>query len=238
VLLFTSPSAILTMPMLQKLSFDTDNFVPISIVADLPFVLSIRSSLPPKTLADFVAYARAHPGKLNYASAGVGGISHLVSLLFVKRAAIDAVHVPYKSAAPATAALLAGEVDMYFGGAPEMLQHLGSDRITILATSSAKRLANLADKPTVAELYPGFEVSTWLGFVAPRGTPQEVIDAVAQATKGTLALPQVAERLTSLGAVPVGSTAAEFAAVLKRDRALYTDAIRAAGIPMIESTRP
>ena len=238
VLLFTSPSAILTMPMLQKLSYDTDSFVPISIVANLPFVLAAKSSLPPKTLADFVAYAQAHPGQLNYASAGVGGISHLVSVLFVKRAGIDAVHVPYKSAAPATAALLAGEVDMYFGGAPEMLQHLRSDRITILATSSAKRLVNLADKPTVGELYPGFEVNTWLGFVAPRGTPQDVIDTLAQATKEALALPQVAERLLGLGAVPVGSTAAEFAALLRKDRALYTDAIRAAGIPMIESTRP
>jgi tripartite-type tricarboxylate transporter receptor subunit TctC len=238
VLLFTSPSAILTMPMLQKLSYDTESFVPISIVANLPFVLAIKSSLPPKTLADFVAYAQASPGKLNYASAGVGGISHLVSVLFVKRAGIDAVHVPYKSAAPATAALLAGEVDMYFGGAPEMLQHLGSDRITILATSSAKRLANLADKPAVAELYPGFEVNTWLGFVAPRGTPQEVIDTLAQATREALALPQVAERLSGLGAEPVGSTAAEFAALLRKDRALYTDAIRAAGIPMIESARP
>ena len=238
VIMLTSPSAILTMPMLQKLSYDTDAFVPIGIVANLPFVLAIKSSLPPKTLADFVAYAHAHPGKLNYASAGVGGISHLVSALFVKRTAIDAVHVPYKSAAPATAALLAGEVDMYFGGAPEMLRHLGSDRITILAASSAQRLANLPDKPTVAELYPGFEVSTWLGFVAPRGTPQEVIDAMAQATREALALPQVAERLSSLGAVAVGSTPAEFAAVLTKDRALYTDAIRAAGIPMIEATRP
>jgi tripartite-type tricarboxylate transporter receptor subunit TctC len=238
VIMLTSPSAILTMPMLQKLSYDSESFVPISIVANLPFVLAIKSSLPPRTLAEFVAYAQAHPGKLNYASAGVGGISHLVSVLFVKRASIDAVHVPYKSAAPATAALLAGEVDMYFGGAPEMLQHLGSDRITILATSSAQRLANLADKPTVAELYPGFEVNTWLGFVAPRGTPQDVIDALAQATRETLALPQISERLSSLGAVAVGSTPAEFAAVLRRDRALYTDAIRAAGIPMIESTRP
>jgi tripartite-type tricarboxylate transporter receptor subunit TctC len=119
-----------------------------------------------------------------------------------------------------------------------MLQHLGSDRITILAASSAQRLANLADKPTVGELYPGFEVNTWLGFVAPRGTPQDVIDTLAQATKEVLALPQVAERLSGLGAVPVGSTAAEFAALLRKDRSLYTDAIRAAGIPMIEATRP
>jgi tripartite-type tricarboxylate transporter receptor subunit TctC len=232
VFMFTSPSAILTVPMLQKVSYDPDSFVPVAVVAHLPFVLGIRSSLPAKTLGDFIAYAHAHPGKLNYASAGVGGISHLVSSLFVKRAAIDAVHVPYKSAAPATAALLAGEVDMYFGGAPEMMQHRGSDRLTILATSGATRLPNLPDTPTVGEFFPGFEVSTWLGFVAPRSTPDDVVDAMARATQETLRLPDVAERLAALGVVPAGSSPAEFAALLKKDRAFYADAIRAAGIPM------
>jgi tripartite-type tricarboxylate transporter receptor subunit TctC len=232
-LMFTSPSAILTVPMLQKVSFDPDSFVPISIFASLPFVLGIKSSLPATTLPDFIAYARAHPGKLNYASAGVGGISHLVSTLFVKRAGIDALHVPYKSAAPATSALLTGEVDMYFGGAPEMLQHRGSDRITIVATSSAQRLPNLPDTPTIAELYPGFEVTTWLGFVAPRGTPREIIDTMALATREALAVPEVAQRLFTLGIVPVGSTPEEFAAVLRTDRALYAEAIKAAGIPLM-----
>ncbi len=231
VLMFTSPSAILTVPMLQKVSYDPDSFVPISLTASLPFVLGIRASLPPKTLADFIAYAHANPGRLNYASAGVGGISHLVSSLFVKRAGIDAVHVPYKSAAPATAALIAGEVDMYFGGAPEMLQHLGNERLRILATSSATRLANLPDTPTVAELFPGFEVSTWLGFVAPRGIPAEIVNVMAQATQDVLRLPEVAARLAALGVMPVGSTPEEFAAVLRKDRAFYADAIRAAGIP-------
>jgi tripartite-type tricarboxylate transporter receptor subunit TctC len=233
VLMFTSPSAILTVPMLQKVSFDPDSFVPIGIFASLPFVLGIKSSLPAKTLPDFIAYARANPGKLNYASAGVGGISHLVSTLFVKRAGIDALHVPYKSAAPATTALLTGEVDMYFGGAPEMLQHRGSDRIRIVATSSAQRLPNLADTPTIAELYPGFEVTTWLGFVAPRGTPREIIATMTQATRETLAIPEVAARLAGLGIVPVGSTAEEFADVLRNDRALYAEAIRSAGIPLM-----
>ncbi len=236
--MLTSPSAILTMPMLQRLGYGQGDFEPVSNVADLPFVLAVMASLPPKTLADFIAYARANPGKLNYASAGVGGISHLVSALFVKRAGIDAVHVPYKSAAPATAALLAGEVDMYFGGAPEMLRHLGSDRIRILAVSSDKRLANLPDTPTVAELYPGFEVSTWLALVAPRGTPQDIVDAMARGTQGVLRRPDVAARLASLGAVPVGSTPAELAALLAKDRALYADAIRAAGIPMIDPAQP
>jgi tripartite-type tricarboxylate transporter receptor subunit TctC len=233
VLMFTSPSAILNVPMLQKVSYDADSFVPIGIFASLPFVLGINSALPPKTLGEFIAYARARPGKLNYASAGVGGISHLVSTLFVRRAGIEALHVPYKSAAPATNALLAGEVDMYFGGAPELLQHRGSGRITILATSSAQRLASLPDTPTIAETYAGFEVTTWLGFVAPRGTPREIVDAMAQATREALAIPEVGERLAGLGVVPVGSTPEEFTEVLRKDRALYAEAIRSAGIPLM-----
>jgi tripartite-type tricarboxylate transporter receptor subunit TctC len=234
VLMFTSPSAILTVPMLHKVGYDPDSFVPIGIFANLPFVLGIKSALPARTLGDFIAYAHAHPGKLNYASAGVGGISHLVSTLFVRRAGIDALHVPYKSAAPATNALMAGEVDMYFGGAPEMLQHRDSDRIAILATSSAQRLANLPDAPTIAESFPGFEVTTWLGFVAPRGTPPEIIAAMAQAAREALAVPEVAARLQTLGIVPVGSTPEQFAEVLRKDRALYAEAIRSAGIPLME----
>jgi tripartite-type tricarboxylate transporter receptor subunit TctC len=238
VFMFTSPSAILTVPMLQKVSYGPQSFAPVGIVANLPFILGIKSSLPAKTLDEFIAYAHAHPGKLNYASAGVGGISHLVSSLFVKQAGIDAVHVPYKSAAPATAALLSGEVDMFFGGAPEMMQHLDSGSIRILATSSATRLSKLPAIPAVAERYPGFEVNTWLGFVAPRGTPHDIIDTVARATQDTIKLPEVGERMASLGIVPASASPADFAEVLRKDQAFYADAIRSAGIPLMETPRP
>jgi len=103
-----------------------------------------------------------------------------------------------------------------------------------MVLSSAQRLANLPDTPTIAETYPGFEVTTWLGFVAPRGTPREIIDTMTQATRDALAIPGVAERLAGLGIVPVGSTPEEFAEVLRKDRALYAEAIRSAGIPLIE----
>jgi tripartite-type tricarboxylate transporter receptor subunit TctC len=224
--------------MLQRVVYEPASFAPVSIVANLPFILGIRSSLPPKTLADFISYGRTNPGKLNYASAGVGGISHLVSSLFLKQAGIDAVHVPYKSAAPATAALLAGEVDMNFGGAPELMQHLNSDRISILATSNATRLPGLPNTPTIGELYPPFEITTWLGFAAPRGTSREILDTMAHALKETMQVPELTERLSSLGIVPAASTPAEFADVLKRDRTFYADAIKSAGIPLIESVQP
>jgi tripartite-type tricarboxylate transporter receptor subunit TctC len=230
VLMFTSPSPVLTVPMLQKVSYDAEAFVPISLVGNLPFILGIKSSLPPKTFQEFIAYAKSNPGKLNYASAGVGGISHLVSSLFVQVAEIDAVHVPYKSAAPATAALITGEVDMYFGGAPELMQHVANDRVRILATSALARLGPLPSVPAVNEFFPGFVVNTWLGLMAPNGTPKQIVDSIAQASME--ATKAIAVRLSELGVAPSGSSPTEFAAVLRHDKQFYADAIKAARIPM------
>jgi tripartite-type tricarboxylate transporter receptor subunit TctC len=227
--LLTSPSTILAVPLLQKVSYDPDSLIPVSIFGNLPFLLGIKAALPPKTLPEFVAYAKARPGKLNYASAGVGGISSLVSALFVKRAGIDVVHVPYKSAAPATAALAAGEVDMYFGGSPELMQHVSNERIRILATSGARRLANLPDTPAVNEFYLGVQLNTWEALMAPHGTPKAIVELMMQATIEAAKDPTIVERLTALGITPEGTTQAEFIEVIKKDRGLYAEAIKAAG---------
>jgi tripartite-type tricarboxylate transporter receptor subunit TctC len=237
--LFTSPSTILTQPLLQKVSYDPDSLVPVSIFGNLPFLLGIKSSLPPKTLPEFVAYVKAHPGKLNFASAGVGGIGYLVSVLFMKTAGLDAVHVPYKSAAPATAALLAGEVDIYFAGSSELIPHASSGSIRILATSGAKRLSNLPDIPTVGEFYSGFQVNTWEALMAPRATPKAIVDLMTQGTIEAARDPVTAQLLIRAGIAPEGTTQAELLDVIKRDRVFYADAIRAAGItPAATTSRP
>jgi tripartite-type tricarboxylate transporter receptor subunit TctC len=236
--LFTSPSTILTQPLLQKVSYDPDSLVPISVLGNLPFILGIKSSLPPKTLQEFEAYVKANPGKLNYASAGVGGIGYLVSVLYLKTAGLDALHVPYKSAAPATAALVAGEVDMYFAGAPEMIQHLSNDKIQLLATSGAKRLSKLPNVPTVSEFHPSFQISTWEAFMAPRGTPKEIVDVMTDATIEVANDRQIIERFANLGIAPDGSSQAQFIDILNRDRGFYAEAIKAAGIvPTSETIR-
>jgi tripartite-type tricarboxylate transporter receptor subunit TctC len=236
--LFTSPSTILTQPLLQKVSYDPDSLVPISVLGDLPFILGIKSALPPKTLQEFEAYVKANPGKLNYASAGVGGIGYLVSVLYLKTAGLDAVHVPYKSAAPATAALVAGEVDMYFAGAPEMIQHLSNDKIQLLATSGAKRLSKLPNVPTVSEFHPSFQISTWEAFMAPRGTPKAIVDVMTEATIEVANDRQIIERFANLGIAPDGSSQAQFIDILNRDRGFYAEAIKAAGIvPTSETIR-
>jgi tripartite-type tricarboxylate transporter receptor subunit TctC len=236
--LFTSPSTILTQPLLQKLNYDPDSLIPICIFGSLPFLFGIKSSLPPKTMQEFVGYVKTHPGKLNYASAGVGGIGYLVSALFVKTAGLDAVHVPYKSAAPATAALLAGEVDMYFAGSPELMPHVLDDRIRILATSGAKRLPNLPDTPAIGEFYPGFQVNTWEAFMAPHGTPKAIIDHMSEGAIEAANDPMINQRLIAAGITPEGATQAKFLEIMKRDRGFYADAIRASGItPAAETSR-
>jgi tripartite-type tricarboxylate transporter receptor subunit TctC len=164
------------------------------------------------------------------AAGGVGGIGHLASMLFLKIAGIDAVHVAYKSAAPATSALVAGEVEVYFGGSPELIQHVSNDRITMLATSGAQRLPNLPNIPTVNEFYPGFQISTWEAFMAPPGTPKTIIDMMTQATIEAAKDRIIIERFTTLGIAPAGITQAEFLEVLKSDKVFYADAIKAAGI--------
>jgi tripartite-type tricarboxylate transporter receptor subunit TctC len=237
--LFTSPSTMLTQPLLQKVNYDPDSLIPISIFGNLPFLLGVKSSLPPRTAAEFVSYVKAHPRELNYASAGVGGIGHLASVLFVKMAGLDAVHVPYKSAAPATAALLAGEVDMYLAGSPELMPHLTDGRVRILATSGAKRLANLPDTPAIGELYPGFQINTWEAFMAPPGTPKAIVDLMTEATIEAANEPTINQRLTAAGITPEGTTQSRFREILTRDREFYADAIRAAGItPAAGTSRP
>jgi tripartite-type tricarboxylate transporter receptor subunit TctC len=167
-LLFASASQIIIAPLVQKTHYDPQkDFVPVSIVGAGPYILGVKASLPANTFQEFIAYARNNPGKLNYASAGPGGIIHLTTALLAARAGIQMTHVPYKSGAPALNGLLTGEVDVYFGNASELLQQAASGRVRLLAVSSAARLKQRPDMPTIGEFYPGFLVTSWNGFLPP-----------------------------------------------------------------------
>jgi tripartite-type tricarboxylate transporter receptor subunit TctC len=230
-LLFCSASQIIIAPQIQKVSYDpVKDFTPVSIFGGGPYVLGVKASLPVATLSDFIAYAKSNPGKLNYASAGEGGIIHLITALFLSKAGLDIVHVPYKSGAPALAALMTGEIDMYFGNASELLQQASNERIRLLAVSADERLPQLPDLPTIAESYPGFRITSWNGFLAPAGTPQAIIDKVAQETRAAAQDPDIAARLRKLGIAPSGADPAEFADVIHSEQALYRDAIKLSGV--------
>jgi tripartite-type tricarboxylate transporter receptor subunit TctC len=230
-LLFTPSSMLLLTPLLQKLSFDPGKqLVPVTNVGTGAQVIAIKRELPARTLPEFLAYARGHPGTLNFAVAGTQNISHLAPVLLFARAGVNLVMVPAKGEAQAIADLISGQVDLYFGNASQLLPHAGSDRIRLLAVGTTQRIAAAPDLPTVAETFPGLVFSSWNGFVVPSGTPDEIVDALRREIIALSRSPEVAQRLTKLGIVPGGQSKEEVAATFASDREMFVAAVKAAGI--------
>src|SRR3954467_9414721 len=198
-ILFAASSMIVLTPQLQKLSFDPEKqLVPITNVGTGTQMLAIKRSLPVTTLPEFMAYAKANPGKLNFTVAGTQNISHLAPVLLFARAGIDLVMIPAKAGPQAVSDLLAGQVDVYFGNASELLPHINSDKIRLLVAGTAQRIGAAPDIPTVAEPPPGFEFSSWNGFSDPAGTPERMITAVRDEITALAKSPEVSERVTKL----------------------------------------
>jgi tripartite-type tricarboxylate transporter receptor subunit TctC len=230
-LLFTPSSMVLLTPLLQKLSFDPGKqLVPVTNVGTGAQVIAIKRELPARTLPEFLAYARGHPGTLNFAVAGTQNISHLAPVLLFARAGVNLVMVPAKGEAQAIADLISGQVDLYFGNASQLLPHADSDRIRLLAVGTAQRIAAAPDLPTVAETFPGLVFSSWNGFVVPAGTPDEIVDAIRREIIALARSPEAAQRLTKLGIVPGGQSKEEVAATFASDREMFVAAVKAAGI--------
>jgi tripartite-type tricarboxylate transporter receptor subunit TctC len=230
-ILFSPASMLLLTPLVQKVTFDPDKqLVPVVNVGTGTQVIAIRRSLPVATLPEFIAHAKANPGKLNFGIAGANNIAHLAPVLLFKRAGVNLVMVPAKSGPQAVSDLMAGQTDFYFGNASELLVHATSDKVRLLAVGTAKRIPAAPDLPTVAETFPGFEFSSWNGFSVPAGTPEEIITAIRDEIAALAKSPEVSERLIKLGIVPGGLTRAETAAVFKNDRENFAESVKAAGI--------
>jgi tripartite-type tricarboxylate transporter receptor subunit TctC len=231
-LLFAASSMINLTPQLQKLGFSPDTqLVPITNVGTGAQMIAIRRDLPAATLPEFLAYARANPRKLNFTVAGTQNISHLAPMLLFARAGVELVMVPQKGGPQAVSELMAGRVDLYFGNASELLPHVGSDRIRLIAVGTAQRIAAAPDIPPVSETLPGFEFSSWNGFLAPAGTPEPIVAAIGKEITALARSPEISERLTKLGIVPGGLSREESEAVFRKDRESFAAAIKAAGIP-------
>jgi len=230
-LLFAASSMVNLTPQLQKLTYDpVRQLVPITNMGTGTQMIAIKRSLPVATLPEFIAYAKANPGKLNFTVAGTQNISHLAPVLLFARAGIDLVMVPAKSGPQAVSDLMSGQVDLYFGNASELLPHINSDKIRLIAAGTAQRLAAAPEVPTVAETLPGFEFSSWNGFLAPAGTPEPIVSAIRNEVTAVAKSPAVSERLTRLGIIPGGLTRDETEAVFRSDRESFAAAIKAAGI--------
>jgi tripartite-type tricarboxylate transporter receptor subunit TctC len=212
-----------------KLSFDPDAFVPVSMVASTPAILLVHPEVPARTVRELIAYAKANPGKLNYATQGIGNSAHLTAELLNSMADIRTVHVPYKGTAPALIALVAGEVQMLFGELATAGPHINAGRLRVLAVASERPSALLPGTPTVSDVLPGFVSVTWWGMVAPPGTPAAVAGRISEGVAYALKQPDVAKRLADMSIEPAGSTPAELAAFMTQERALWGKVIRMTG---------
>jgi len=220
----------------DKLPYDPQkDFAPITLVAGVPNVMVMGTkraqALGITSVADFVRYAKANPGRLNMASSGNGTSIHLAGELFKSRNGIFMTHIPYRGSGPALADLLAGSVDVMFDNLPSAMPHIQAGSLKAFAVTSAVRSTALPDVPTVAEAgqLPGFEASSWFGLLAPTGTPPEVVNRLQQETTKALNLPAVKERLLAQGAIPGGNTPAEFARLIDAETIKWAAVVKASG---------
>ena len=206
-------------PALYKLPFNVLNdFAPVSMVGYSPHLLVVSSQIPANTTAELIAYAKAQKGKINFAAAaGMGSATHLAGVVFAKRSGIDWGYVPYKGGSQAMTDLIGAQVDVTFNGMVATYPHVKSGKIKLLAVSSDKRNSQLPDVPTVAETLPGFLTGSWQGLLAPAGTPKAIIDKVNAEVIRITALPDIKERLSTLGAEPSQMSAQELAQWMKKE---------------------
>jgi len=217
----------------QDLTF---NFIrdiePVAMISTLPMVMEINPQIPAKTVAEFIAYAKANPGKISMASGGSGSSSHVGGELFKMLAGIDMIHVPYRGGAPALADLIGGQVQVMFSPLPESLGAIRSGQVRALGVASTKRAEALPDVPTVAETVPGFEASTWQGIGAPKGTPPEIIERLNREINAALADPKIKGRLADLGSIPTPMSPADFKKLIVAETEKWAKVIRTANITL------
>jgi tripartite-type tricarboxylate transporter receptor subunit TctC len=230
LLLVTLPNITSTM-LYDHLSFNfMSDIVPIASINLLPQVMVVIPSLPVKTVAEFIAYAKANPGKINMASTGSGNLSHLSMELFKIMAGVDIVHVPYRGAGPAQTDLIGGRVEGMFDTIPALIAHVRAGRLRALAVTTAQRLAVLPDTPTVGDTVPGFEVNGLVGVGAPKAIPAEIVDKLNMEINAVVADPQLQARFADLGANVQTGSPAEFGKFLAAETEKWGKVIRTANI--------
>jgi len=214
-----------------KMPYDhVKDFAPVILVASVPNVLVVHPSVPANSVQELIAYAKANPGKINFASSGSGTSIHLAGELFKTMAGVQMAHVPYKGSAPAIADLVGGQVQIMFDNLPSALPQIKGGRLRALAVTSAQRAPALPDVPTVAESgLPGFEASSWFGLLAPAGSPRDAILKVNAEVDRWLASPEAKEKLTSQGANAAGGTPEDFARHIAAETAKWQQVVKASG---------
>src|SRR5258707_6534261 len=224
------PPLIINPNLYRNLAFDPTQFVPIGIMVAIPNVVLVNPKVPVNSIGELIAYAKANPDRLNYASQGSGTTSHLTGEMFKSMAGVRLTHIPYKGSAPALTDLLAGQVEMMFDNLGVSRQHVVSGRLKLLPVGSETRIASLPDVPPVAGILPGFEAAAWFGIVAPPKTPLPIAEKISADVAEALKLPEGQKRLADLSAESIGSTPAQMAAFMKKDSERWRAVIRSAGV--------
>jgi tripartite-type tricarboxylate transporter receptor subunit TctC len=232
-LLLTSPNHTINAALQAKLPYDTEkDLVPVAMVAEIAELLVSSPTAPFTDFAGFVAYAKANPGKLNYASAGNGTLPHVTTELLLRRLALDVTHIPYRGAAPAMTDLLGGQVQLKMDTYATAYNQVTAGKLLALAYAGRARSALMPMVPAIAEMLPGYEGVLWMGLVAPAGTPQPAIDKLAAAVKRAVASPDLAERLKRDGIDPVGGSPQEFGVQIAREIGQWRELAKSVNIKL------
>ncbi|SHI22668.1 Tripartite-type tricarboxylate transporter, receptor component TctC [Pollutimonas bauzanensis] len=215
----------------KNLRFDlVKDFAPVSLGVKVPNILVVNPEVPVKTVQELVAYAKANPGKLNFASSGSGTSIHMAGELFKQLAHIDAAHIPYKGSSPAITDLMGGQVQYMFDNMPSAWPQVVAGKLRALAVTTAERSKTAPDLPTMQESgFPSYDVSSWFGIIAPKGTPDDVVNKLNSVIQAAMAKPDVQARLADLGAVPAKTTPAEFGAFIKSEVDTWAKVVKASG---------
>lgn len=217
---------------LQKQPYDAvKDFIPITEIASIPLMLVVHNSVPVHSVKEFIGYSKSQPAGLDYATSGPGTSTHLAAEMFKTMTGANLVHVPFKGNAEVLNALLGGHVKVHFALTASTLQYVRSGALRVLAVTTEKRLPELPDVPTIAELgYPGYEISSWQGVFAPAGTPKDIIDRLSGEIVAMLQTPEVKARITREGADPVGSSPEQWSARFKNEVEKWAKVVKSAGL--------
>jgi len=230
-LLWGATPTITINPAMTKVNYDpVKDFAPITVVGVNAFALLVNKNFPPKSVAEFVSYVGSHP-KLPYAEGSAGSLTHLSMALFAKRAGLDMTNVSYRGNAPALTDVVAGHLQTMFSNISDAIPQAASGSVRLLGVSSEKRVPQIPDVPTIAESgFPGFNVLTWNGLMAPAGTPKDIVNKIAGEMGRAAKDPQFLARLEQYGADPLSNTPEDFAALVAADLAVWSDVIKSTGL--------
>jgi len=229
-LLFVNPANGINASLYKKLSFNfVRDIAPVGGITRVPNVMEVNPNVPAKTVAEFIAYAKANPNKVNMASSGNGTSVHLSGELFMAMTGVKLTHVPYRGSAPALTDMIAGQVQVLFDNLPSSIQHVTGGKLRALAVTTDKRSPALPDVPTVAETVPGYEASAWFGMGAPKGTPPEVIAVLNKTINEALADPNIKARLAEMGGMHMGGSPADFGKIIADETEKWRKVVEFAG---------